>query len=160
MSDHRSTGGVSRGLNGDESSPNKCPFCAIVAGIAPAREVLRAAGVLAFLPDVPAVLGHTLVVPTSHLPNIWAVGDREAHDLADATRRVAAAVAEATNAEGMNIIQSNGAAAGQSVFHLHIHVVPRKVGDRMPKLWPDDAEWSVAQLNSVAEEIRAAMDHR
>jgi histidine triad (HIT) family protein len=114
---------------------------------------------LAFLPDVPAVLGHTLVVPTTHLPDIWAVGQREACDLADATRRVAVAVAEATNAEGMNIIQSNGVAAGQSVFHLHIHVVPRKSGDRMPDLWPDDAEWSVAQLDSIAEELRATINH-
>ena len=131
-----------------DSTPKECPFCAIVAGRAPAREVLRTDEVLAFLPDVPAVLGHTLVVPTSHLPNIWTVGQREAHDLADATRRVAAAVAEATNAEGMNIIQSNGVTAGQSVFHLHIHVVPRKDRDRMPDLWPDDAEWSVMQLDS------------
>ncbi|MHA7661864.1 HIT family protein [Mycolicibacterium sp. HS_4_1] len=138
--------------------PNECPFCAIVAGQAPAREVLRTSEVVAFLPDVPAVLGHTLIVPTSHLPNIWVVSEREAHDLADATRRVAVAVAEATNAEGMNIIQSNGVAAGQSVFHLHVHVVPRKDGDRMPDLWPEDAEWSVAQLNSAAEGIRVAMD--
>jgi histidine triad (HIT) family protein len=115
--------------------------------------------VLVFLPDVPAVLGHTLVVPRAHLPNIWAVGQREAYDLVDVTRRVAAAVAEATNAEGMNIIQSNGVAAGQSVFHLHIHVVPRKDGDRMPDLWPDDAEWPPTQLDSIAEELRATIDH-
>lgn len=137
----------------------ECPFCAIVGLRAPAREVLRTETVVVFLPDVPAVLGHTLVVPRAHLPNIWAVGQREAHDLADATRRVAAAVAEATNAEGINIIQSNGTAAGQSVFHLHVHVVPRKSGDRMPHLWPDDAEWSVMQLDSVAEDIRATMNH-
>lgn len=141
------------------SPPSECAFCAIVAGRAFAREVLRTDTVLAFLPDVPAVLGHTLVVPTTHLPDIWAVGQREACDLADATRRVAVAVAEATNAEGMNIIQSNGVAAGQSVFHLHIHVVPRKSGDRMPDLWPDDAEWSVAQLDSIAEELRATINH-
>ena len=141
------------------SSPTGCPFCAIVAGTAPAREVWRTGEVVAFLPDVPAVLGHTLVVPTSHRPNIWVIGEREAHDLADATRRVAAAVVEATNADGMNIIQSNGVAAGQSVFHLHVHLVPRKDGDRMPDLWPDDAEWSVAQRDSAAQDIRAAMDH-
>lgn len=120
---------------------------------------MRTDRVLAFLPDVPAVLGHTLVVPAAHLPNIWAVGQRDAYDLADATRRVAAAVAEATNAEGMNIIQSNGVAAGQSVFHVHIHVVPRKDGDRMPDLWPDDAEWPVTQLDSIAEDLRATIDH-
>lgn len=140
-------------------SPDNCPFCAIVAGRAPAREVLRTDEVIAFLPDAPAVLGHTLVIPADHLSNIWEVGAQETYALADATRRVAAAVAEATNAEGVNIIQSNGLAAGQSVFHLHVHVVPRKTGDRMPDLWPDDAEWSVIQLDSVAEDIRATMNH-
>ncbi|KQY06559.1 hypothetical protein ASD37_18075 [Mycobacterium sp. Root135] len=142
-----------------DSPPHECPFCAIVAGRAPAREVLRTSDVLAFLPDVPAVLGHTLVVPKAHLPNIWAVSQREAHALADVTRRVAAAVAVAVNAEGMNIIQSNGAAAGQSVFHLHIHVVPRQAGDRMPDLWPEDAKWHFEQLDSVAEDIRSTVDH-
>lgn len=141
------------------SSTNACPFCAIVAGRAPAREVLRTDEVVAFLPDVPAVLGHTLVIPADHLSNIWEVGTQESYFLADATRRVAAAVADATNAEGMNIIQSNGLAAGQSVFHLHVHVVPRKVGDRMPALWPEDAEWSGIQLDSVAEDIRVTINH-
>lgn len=148
---------LSVGANGE---PDDCPFCAIVAGRARAREVWRTDAVLAFLPDVPAVLGHTLVVPTAHLPDIWSVRRAQAHDLADATSRVAAAVAQATNAEGMNIIQSNGVAAGQSVFHLHIHVVPRRDGDRMPELWPEDAKWQPTQLDSVAAELRAAIDHR
>ena len=121
---------------------------------------MRTDQVVAFLPDVPAVLGHTLVVPADHLSNIWEIGAQQSYDLADATRRIAAAVAEAVNAEGMNIIQSNGLAAGQSIFHLHIHVVPRKGGDRMPDLWPDDTEWSVTQLDSIADDIRATIDHQ
>lgn len=140
------------------SAPAGCPFCAIIARQAPVREVLRTDKAVAFLPTVPAVLGHTLVVPTRHLPDIWAVDDREAHDLADVTRRVAAVVMEVTNAEGLNIIQSNGAAAGQSVFHLHIHVVPRKGGDRMPDLWPTDEDWLPEQLDSVAAGLRSAID--
>ena len=155
MSDHKRP----LGTMGANCESNECPFCAIIAGRVSAREVLRTDGVSVFLPDVPAVLGHTLVVPKAHVPNIWAVGQRQAHDLADVTRRVAAAVAEATSAEGMNIIQSNGVAAGQSVLHLHIHVVPRKEGDRMPDLWPEDAEWLPTQLDSIAQELRAAIDH-
>ncbi|BBZ49102.1 HIT domain-containing protein [Mycobacterium heidelbergense] len=124
-----------------------------------AREIFRTDSVLVFQPDVPAVLGHTLVVPTAHLPNIWAVGEELACELASITRRVAAAVAEATNAEGLNIIQSNGAAAGQTVFHLHVHVVPRSDGDRMPRLWPEDAEWQPAQLDSITDRLRLAIEH-
>jgi histidine triad (HIT) family protein len=141
------------------SNPEHCPFCAIAAGSVQAREILRTDFVLAFLPDVPAVLGHTLVVPTAHLPNIWAVGEEQASELARITCRVAAAVAEATNAEGLNIIQSNGAAAGQTVFHLHVHVVPRNDGDRMPRLWPEDAKWQPAQLDSITERLRLAIEH-
>ena len=140
------------------SNPDRCPFCAIAAGNALAREILRTDSVLAFLPDVPAVLGHTLVVPTAHLPDIWSVGEGQLRELASVTRRVAAAVAEATNAEGLNVIQSNGAAAGQTVFHLHIHVVPRNEGDRMPRLWPDDADWQPAQLDSITERLHLALE--
>jgi histidine triad (HIT) family protein len=144
----------------DEVDPSwqPCPFCAIIAGRAFVREVMRSDMVVAFLPDVPAVLGHTLIVPRKHLANIWAVDRYDAYDLADATRQVAAAVAEVTNAEGMNIIQSNGVVAGQSVFHLHIHVVPRHHGDRMPRLWPADMEWPAAQLDSIAADIRGTVE--
>lgn len=123
-----------------DNPANECPFCAITAGRGPAREILKTEHTMAFLPDVPAVRGHTLVVPRNHVRDIWEVDARTGHMLADATRRVAAAVAHATQAEGMNIIQSNGVAAGQSVFHLHVHVVPRHTGDRIPELWPPDAD--------------------
>ena len=59
----------------------------------------------------------------------------------------------------MSLIQSNGAAAGQSVFHLHIHVVPRRQGDRMPDVWPADADWSADALQAVADALRTAV-HR
>lgn len=135
----------------------ECVFCAIVSGHSPARIILDTDDALAFLPDVPAVLGHTLVIPKKHASDIWAVDRQMAHDLADATRWVASAVTDTTNAEGLNIIQSNGKAAGQSVFHLHVHVVPRKTGDRMPSLWPEDENWAANQLDSVANDLRLAV---
>lgn len=135
----------------------ECAFCAIVSGDAPARIILNTDHALAFLPDVPAVLGHTLIVPKKHASDIWAVDRQMAYALADATRWVSSAVTEATNAEGLNIIQSNGKAAGQSVFHLHVHIVPRKEGDRMPSLWPEDENWAATQLDSVANDLRLAV---
>lgn len=137
--------------------PRRCPFCAIVAGDGPAREVLRTDAVVAFLPDIPAVRGHVLVVPTAHLRDIWDVDARTGHELADATRTVAAAASAATGAEGLNIIQSNGEAAGQSVFHLHVHIVPRHHKDRMPELWPEDAAWPTDELDSMQVDIKAAL---
>jgi histidine triad (HIT) family protein len=135
-----------------------CPFCSIVARRAPAREVFRSNEVLAILPDVPAVLGHTLIVPTIHVRDIWGLDQDTCHALTDTTRQIASKVAEAVEAEGVNIIQSNGAAAGQTVFHLHIHIVPRKHGDRMPRLWPTDANWTSTELDSIAFVLQSAID--
>lgn len=126
-----------------------CPFCLIVAGDAPAREVLRTSTVVAFFPDHPAVLGHTLIVPRQHVSTIWDIDEAIGYSLADATRRVARAVHEVTATPGMNIIQSNGHAASQTVEHLHIHVVPRSGGDRMPRLWPPDMNWPSASLDAL-----------
>lgn len=100
-----------------------CDFCEIVANEEPAREVLRTDSVVAFFPTNPATLGHTLIVPRDHVADIWALDQETAHELADATLRVANGVREAIAMDGLNIIQSNGEAATQTVFHLHVHVV-------------------------------------
>jgi histidine triad (HIT) family protein len=113
-----------------------CDFCQIVAEEEPARMVMRADQVVAFFPLQPATVGHTLVVPTSHIPDIWALDDDTAATLAHATMRVARAAGEALSPDGLNIIQSNGSAATQTVQHLHVHVVPRWVGDAMGPIWP------------------------
>lgn len=132
-----------------------CAFCAIADTESGARLVLRTPEVVAFLPDVPAVLGHVLVIPRKHVADIWALDPPTSRVLAEAVLRVAGAVRSATGAEGLNVIQSNGDAAGQTVFHLHVHVVPRTHGDRMPALWPADAEWSREELSAVQERLRA-----
>ena len=75
----------------------------------------------------------------------------------EAIGRVATAVSAASGTRDVNIIQSSGAAAWQTVFHLHVHVVPRHPGDRMPKLWPSDADWSPGALDAIAADLRGAM---
>ena len=134
-----------------------CPFCAIANGTAPARIVWRGTAALALIPDAPAVAGHTLVVPVAHVQDIWDVDQRTGRELADATLTVADGVRRACGTDALNVIQSNGAAAGQSVFHLHIHVVPRTDGDRMPRLWPPDAPWTPDQLDTSADLLRAVL---
>lgn len=142
-------------MNLSSSNEEDCPFCQIIHGVLSAREVWRSDEVIAFLPDVPAVVGHTLVLPTRHIRDIWDVDVSLGRILADATGRIAAGVSAATGTRELNIIQSNGVAAGQSVFHLHVHIVPRKPGDRMPALWPVDATWSSNDLERIAESLRA-----
>lgn len=144
-------------MTSSRSGEADCPFCAIAQGRAPARIVWRSDSCLAFLPDVPAVLGHTLVIPTRHVSDIWAVDSRLRLELAEATGRVAEAVAVALGTRELNLIQSNGASAGQTVFHLHVHVVPRRPGDRIPEMWPPDADWSPNTLDEVVVSLRTAI---
>jgi histidine triad (HIT) family protein len=91
----------------------ECDFCAIVANEEPAREVFRDEHVVAFFPIEPATLGHTLIVPRNHIPNIWSLSGDAADHLTRSTLLVARAIRESLDIEGMNIIQSNGEAATQ-----------------------------------------------
>lgn len=113
-----------------------CPFCAIIMGEGWAREIYRDDHTAAFFPLRPATLGHTLVVPRRHIPDIWELPEAYAARLSRAVLRVAAALRAAVTPDGLNIIQSSGAAATQTVPHLHIHLVPRWAADAIGPIWP------------------------
>lgn len=113
-----------------------CPFCAIIMGEGWAREVYRDDHAVAFFPLRPAALGHTLVVPRRHIPDIWELPEADAACLSRTVLRVAAALRTAVTPDGLNIIQSNGVAATQTVPHLHVHLVPRWAADAMGPIWP------------------------
>lgn len=115
-----------------------CPFCVIVSGKDPdARLVYRDQNVTAFFPLLPATRGHTLVVPNRHVADHVDLTDAESRQLGSAVRRVAKAVRSAVSPDGMNVIQSTGAAATQTVPHVHFHVVPRWDGDEVVLSWPE-----------------------
>jgi histidine triad (HIT) family protein len=134
-----------------------CDFCQIVAREEPAREVLRTDKVIAFFPLEPATLGHTLVIPREHIPDLWSLDSQTAHDLTDATLRVARAIRHAIPMQGLNVIQSNGEVATQSVFHLHVHVVPRRSDDEMGRIWPTETHWTESDKNDTQDKIRAVL---
>ncbi len=112
--------------------PN-CVFCRIAAGEIPAATVFENPGVLAFLDIRPIAPGHTLVIPRQHVETLMATPDGPLGDVALAVRDVSAALM-ATGADGVNVLQSNFSAAGQEVFHLHFHVIPRW-NDGRPRPW-------------------------
>ncbi|GAB3924389.1 hypothetical protein GCM10011575_03390 [Microlunatus endophyticus] len=117
-----------------------CPFCAIVTGDdADARVVYRGQQVTVFFPLEPATRGHTLVVPNRHVADLTDLTAAESRDLGEAVHRTARAVRAALSPEGLNVIQSTGAVATQSVPHVHFHVVPRWSDDRMTLRWPAEA---------------------
>jgi histidine triad (HIT) family protein len=134
-----------------------CEFCEIIAHDEPASVVLRTDEVIAFFPIEPATLGHTLVVPTKHLPDIWGLDESTAERLSLVTLKVARAVRSALNPDGLNIIQSNGAAATQTVQHLHVHVVPRWADDEMGRIWPVKTNWPEDRKDATLRLVRKTL---
>ena len=139
------------------SRAEDCPFCEIIQRDDPdVREVYRDEHVVAFFPTEPAVLGHTMVVPRRHVADIWELDEETASHLARSTVRLAGAIREAVHPEGLNIIQSNGEAATQTVFHLHVHLVPRWDGDAMGPIWPKETDYSEEEKDDVLMRVRTA----
>ena len=101
-----------------------CIFCKIVQKKAPASIVYEDEKVVAFLSIQPINVGHTLVVPKAHYENIHDIPDEEVSHLYKIVKKLAPAVKKAVEAEGIRIVQNNGEAAGQVIFHLHVHIIP------------------------------------
>ena len=115
--------------------PN-CVFCKIVAGQIPATVVHEDAATLAFMDIGQVNPGHVLVAAKTHAENIYGLDDETAGAVFRTAARVARAVREAFSPEGLSVYQANGRPAGQTVFHFHLHLVPRHEGDGMALTWP------------------------
>lgn len=138
------------------TSDTDCPFCEIVQREdRDVREVYRDDHVVAFFPTEPATLGHTLVVPRGHVPDIWSLGEDLAADLGRAIVRLSAAVRRAVAPEGLNVIQSNGEAATQTVRHLHVHLLPRWADDGIGRIWPVETNYTEHEKDDAWERLRA-----
>lgn len=134
-----------------------CDFCAIARGDDRSVQVVCESNAwIAFFPLKPATKGHTLVIPRHHIADIWQLDNRLGSELMAAVIRVGRAVQAAVNPEGMNLISSKGSAAEQTVFHLHLHVLPRSGGDGFDRIWPADSPYEDEDLKAVSEGIREA----
>ena len=102
-----------------------CIFCKIIAGDIPSYQLYEDDDVLAFLDITQTTKGHTLVVPKKHIRNVLEMSAEEAATLFAKIPQIAAHITETLGASGMNILQNNEAIAGQTVFHAHVHLIPR-----------------------------------
>lgn len=138
-----------------------CPFCEIVAGRLDASVVAQTENALAFLDIRQAVPGHVLVVPKTHVPDIYAITPELAGEVMQLGVRVAQALREAFHSPGLNLWQSNGAAGGQEVSHFHLHVQPRRVADGLLRVYPHGAPSpsSRDELDDLAQRIRRFLPH-
>lgn len=130
-----------------------CVFCKIIAGEIPSAVVYEDELFRAILDVSPAARGHVIILPKNHTPDIYDLPEEEASGIMIVAKRIACALKKTYRCDGVNILQNNGEAAGQTVFHLHVHVIPRFKDDTVNIKWkqgdmPDD-------LAAIADEIRA-----
>ena len=104
---------------------DNCIFCKIISGEIPSSKVYEDDKVLAFLDISQATKGHTLVIPKEHVRNILEMSAETAETVFSRVPKIARAVQKATRAIGMNILNNNEEVAGQTVFHAHVHLIPR-----------------------------------
>ena len=131
-----------------------CVFCSIAAGREPADIVFEDADCLAFLCIAPATSGHTLVVPRRHTEDIWSVDSGTFAAVARTTHTVCDLIRRRLEPEGLTLIQTNRVAGWQSVFHLHVQVIPRYLGDGLVEPWTEVAV-SRAELGPVRDLLGA-----
>ena len=130
---------------------NNCVFCAIAAGEIPCFKIYEDETALAFLDINPFAEGHTLVVPKVHREGLLDAGDAELAELVAVVKKVAAAIKAELKCDGFNILQNNGEAAGQSVRHIHFHIVPRMDGCAVSF---ESAPGDMEKLAALAERLR------
>ncbi len=131
-----------------------CLFCGIVAGEVPAEIVDSDEHTIAFMDINPATTGHALVIPRTHAADLMEISDEDLEHCAVAARRLALKMRQTLRPDGFNLLNACGAAAWQTVFHFHIHVVPRYADDPLELPWvpsPGDPD----EIAATAAAIRA-----
>ena len=135
-----------------------CIFCRISKGEIPCAEVYADDQVLAFLDLNPQKPGHTLVIPRRHYADLFAVPAKEFSVIFPVIQKVGKAVLAATRAAGLNVLQNNHPVAGQSVFHVHWHLVPRHEADGLAH-WPMGQYASKDQMSELADKIKNCLGY-
>ncbi|MCB1745024.1 MAG: HIT family protein [Gammaproteobacteria bacterium] len=138
------------------SDTSDCIFCRIVRGEIPSFQLYEDEHSLAFMDINPANQGHALAIPKRHSENLFTIDPEDLAHTAQAAQRVAIAIHKSLAPAGINLVQANGPAAGQSVFHFHMHIMPRIAGDELKLNWgmyPGDME----AIGNLAKRITDAM---
>jgi histidine triad (HIT) family protein len=130
-----------------------CLFCKIVAGELPARIIAQDERTVAFMDINPATRGHALVVPRRHAADLLEIDPEDLAATILAAQRVARTITERLGADGVNLLNCRGPAAWQTVFHFHLHVIPRYAADPLRLPWTPAAGDS-DEIAAVAAELR------
>ena len=132
-----------------------CIFCKIVKGEVPSTQVYEDDSTFAFLSTGPNNQGHTLVIPKDHATAIYDLPDEILLPLMKTLKKMSKAVKSGMQADGINLHMNNDAPAGQAVFHAHIHIIPRFIGDGHTHWSPK--EYAPGEAETAAEKIKGAL---
>ncbi len=131
-----------------------CIFCAIASGEGPAHRIAEDEHTVAFLDIMPFTRGHALVIPKAHTEDIWSADVETAQQVMAMAHRVAGMVRTTLDADGVNLFQATRAVAWQTVFHLHVHVIPRWEGDDFEQPGWAKPMADQDELAALADQIR------
>ena len=133
-----------------------CIFCKIANGDIPSATVYEDEFFRGILDISPANKGHVIILPKNHAADVLELPEEEAGRIFPVAKKIAAGVKKATGCAGINILQNNGTAAGQTVFHFHMHVIPRNEGDTVNVGWVP-GEYAEGESAALADKIKAEM---
>jgi histidine triad (HIT) family protein len=133
-----------------------CIFCKIIAGQIPSSKIYEDEDTLAFMDIGPIVKGHILVIPKRHYAHLLETPDEVLAKLIKVVQKIAGAQKRALRADGVNIMQSNGRAAGQVVDHIHFHIIPRFNTDGHHWNWRAQKYADSKEMQALAEKIKNA----
>ena len=135
---------------------NDCIFCKIASGDIPSSTIYEDEDFRVILDLGPATKGHALILPKKHFKDIFEMDDATASKVFVLAKKIACAMKKALNCDGLNIVQNNGEIAGQTVFHFHMHIIPRYEGDGQHILW-DPGSSDNETLKQLAAQIASAL---
>lgn len=133
-----------------------CIFCKIAAGEIPSNCLYEDELVKVILDLEPASKGHALIIPKKHATDLFTLDEETKAHVLSVASKVGMAIKKSLNADGINLLQNNGEAAGQTVMHFHMHIVPRYEGDGL-KLFPSNTS-TPEELQEIKELIVANMN--
>ncbi|MDF2905070.1 MAG: hypothetical protein K0R34_391 [Herbinix sp.] len=135
---------------------NNCIFCKIIAGEIPSAIVYEDADFKAIMDIFPAAKGHVIILSKRHVANLYELDDDTATKALLVARKLAKAIQSELQCEGINLLQNNGEAAGQTIFHFHMHLIPRYQGDQVKTTWTP-GKYEEGEAASVAAAIAAKL---
>jgi histidine triad (HIT) family protein len=133
-----------------------CIFCKIIKKEIPCEQIYEDKNILVFLDINPVNIGHALVIPKKHFINIYETPEKILIEMMKVVKKISHAIKSGLNADGINVTMNNDPAAGQAVFHSHIHVIPRIINDGFG-LWQGKRLYQKDEKKVVAKKITSAL---